>query len=461
MSDDNWLRAMRRYGDDGYEHPEITKGGVRQLASDYAGHVKEEPERFYRLAHSFDDTICAHYVEATISGLAESVAPSEWVFDLVRMFEPRITEYFHRGVCRALQRRASDGVPDDLLDLMEGWALLDSDPEAELWNTPTANGEPYYGGDPYGHGINSNRGVAVRAACHCALQRDPAQFERIVSLLEQTVHDSSTAVRSCVVECLIHLLRYDEDRAIRIFENVVVGYPALLGVSHVEKFLYHSFRRHFSKVGSFIKSMLVSDHEEVRQTGARLSCLSAFTRSEANDLAHQALNGDEAMRRGAAQVYARNLGLSEHAAVCRKQLLVLMSDPDDQVRREVGRCFEYLRPEDLGAVREFIEAFLDSPALLDGAEHLLRYVKPLIIEEHDLALEVTSRILDAAGGEVTDFRSSRALLEADLVALPLTVYTHTCTTDAATSSRAMDLFERLLVLGSHAAGQALEDWDRR
>lgn len=33
MSDDAWLNAMRRYDNSGYEHPDILKGGIRQLAS--------------------------------------------------------------------------------------------------------------------------------------------------------------------------------------------------------------------------------------------------------------------------------------------------------------------------------------------------------------------------------------------------------------------------------------------
>lgn len=52
-----------------------------------------------------------------------------------------------------------------------------------------------------------------------------------------------------------------------------------------------------------------------------------------------------------------------------------------------------------------------------------------------------------------------AALERDLARLPLVVYNHTVDPDE--KSRAMDLFERMLLLGSQAAKQALSDWDRR
>jgi len=135
-----------------------------------------------------------------------------------------------------------------------------------------------------------------------------------------------------------------------------------------------------------------------------------------------------------------------------------MNDPDDRVRSHVGKCFIHLRAEHLNRLRLFIEQFLASPALMSGAEHLMKYLAPLVADAPDLALEVTERILDVAGSEVTDVRTAASILERDLVRLPLTVYTHTA--DQVEKSRAMDLFERLLLLGSRTAYRALRDWDR-
>ena len=90
---------------------------------------------------------------------------------------------------------------------------------------------------------------------------------------------------------------------------------------------------------------------------------------------------------------------------------------------------------------------------------MIKYVKTLAPDEHDLALRVTTRVLDVAGNQVVDIRTSKALLEQDLVQLPLTVYTHSV--DPAMKSRAMDALERLLLLDSRVAQEALADWDRR
>ena len=81
------------------------------------------------------------------------------------------------------------------------------------------------------------------------------------------------------------------------------------------------------------------------------------------------------------------------------------------------------------------------------------------VDERELALKVTAQILDAVRVKVVDIRTARALMERDLVRLPLTVYTHT--DDPEIKSQAMALFERLLMMGNREAQQALSDWDRR
>lgn len=463
MSDEAWLGAMRKYNDDTeWDGPRehFLKGGVIELSRSFRERVKQDPERFYHLAQRFDETISPHYIAATITGLAESTAPVEWTFDLVRRFADRLEGEFRRYVCRALSKRAEEEVPDDLLNLMSKWALHDPDPEQESWRILADSGQPYYGGDPYGHGINTNRGAAIRTVCHCAFKRNPPQFERVFILLEQiSENDPSTAVRSCIIDVLGPILNQDTKRTLEIFENAVGDHPVLLQSPLAHRFLSWVYREHFDRAQPFIATLLAHSDDSTRQAGARLACLAAFFHSGAEELAKQALNGDEIMRQGAAQVYSRNLENEEFSDSCQEHLLKLMHDPDEEVRKHVGECFMYLRDEHLSELRQFIEAFLNSPALLLGAEHLIEYLNPLAIEEHELALHVTERILDISGDEIVDMRRPLAMIERDLVKLPLTVYTHTL--DTKQQEYAMTLFEQLLVKGSRSAIQALSDWDRR
>lgn len=111
MSDEAWLGAMRKYNDDTeWDGPKehFLKGGVIELSRSFTEQVKQDPERFYHLAQRFDETISLHYVAAAITGLAESAAPAEWTFDLVRHFADRLEGEFRRYVCWALLKRTED-----------------------------------------------------------------------------------------------------------------------------------------------------------------------------------------------------------------------------------------------------------------------------------------------------------------------------------------------------------------
>ena len=461
MSDEAWLGAMRKYdASTGWRaaREDFLKGGVVELSRAFAEQIKKDPERFYRLAQHFDETISLHYVTAAISGLTDSDAPVEWVFGLVGQFASRLEGEFRRSICRSLEKRAEAGVPDDLLDLMTDWALHDPDPAEELWRVPAGgSGQPYYSGDPHHHGINSNRGAAVNIVCRCALKRESPQVERAFQLLEKAANDPSTAVRTCVIESLGPLLNENDTRVLKIFVQTLDGHPRLLQSPLVHRFLYWTYYHHFPEIRLFIETLLADAEDTTRQAGARLACLAAFRYEEAEDLETQVMTGDAVMRQGATQVYARNMGHADLGVICQARLRQLMNDPDKQVRSQVGRCFNHLGPEHLDELRSFIDAFLESPSLLLGAEHLLNYLVTLVVDEHELALKVTAQILDAVGAEVVDIRTSRALMERDLVHLPLTVYTHT--DDSEIKSQAMALFERLLMMGSREAQNALSDWD--
>jgi hypothetical protein len=463
MSDEAWLGAMHKYDDSttwGSPKEYLFKGGVIELSRAFAEQVKNDPERFYLLAQRFDENVSLRYTEAAISGLAESDAPVVWVYDLVRRFAPRIEGEYRKGVCRSLEKRADAGIPNDLLDLMTDWALHDPDPTQEMWRVSAGLGDQrYYGGDPLGHGINTVRGASLQAVTYCALTHKPPQVERAFELLEAVADDPSTAVRACVVERLAILMRHNTDRTLTIIQQTLDGYPELLRTVIIHDLLYHLYYHHFPQIRPFIEAMLSDEDDVTRQAGGRLVCLAAFQYPEATSLAEQALQGDEWLRRGAAQVYAHNLGQQDVEVTCQERLLQLMHDQDEEVRKYVGECFRQLHPEQVHRVRVFIEAFLASPALPLGARHLIDYLKPLAIDEQELALQATERLIDTLGHQIIDMQTSAALLEDDLAWLPLTVYTHADNDQM--RARAMNTFEQFLLLGSWTAQEALTQWDRQ
>jgi hypothetical protein len=466
MSDDQWLSAMRKYNDNFRRTSALNpfRGGVSELAGVLTGEAKDDPERFYRLSFRFDDSISFKYVQALISALSESPeAHATWLFDVIRRFSGRIQQDDRRGICWALNKRSHDSVPDDLLDLLSTWALHDPDPLKDDWDSTDSYGNKFHQGDPYNQGINTNRGASIESVCLCSLQQKHPQTNRALNLLEQAAADQSTAVRSCIVEGLVWTLHRGEDeRTLNIFDRVMNGHPRLLQLSVTHRFLHSSYREHFPRVRPFIEKMLEDTTDEnTRQNGAAMACLAAFEFEEAKDLEERAMNGDHIMRRGAAQVYARQLTDQKLQHVCRDKLLLLMSDTDEDVRASVGSCFQFLEYKDFAALKEFTQEYIASPSLPVSSRQLVKYAKTIAADEHLLALEIAERILNSGSFRNLTMNKRGATLadEGDLTTLVLTAYTHA--TDAPTKARAMEVFERLLLAGSYAARTALQDWDRR
>lgn len=463
MSDEAWLGAMRTYNDStgwGAPREHFLKGGVVELSRAFVEQVKANPERFYNLALRFTDDISEYYIAAAISGLSESNAPAKRIFDLTRRYARRFAGEHRRSVIWALEKRSKEGIPDDLLEVLEEWALNDPDPEQESWRIPApGSGQPYYRGDPHHHGINSNRGAAVNGLCRCALMREPAQSERVFALLECAARDPSAAVRTCVIENLPYLLNYDDEWVLSIFDQAIAGHPDLLRCHVAHRLLYHTYNHHFSRICSYVEQMMAHEDEKTRRYGAVLACLAAFQLPQAQPLAKRAMEGDAVLRQGAAQVYTANLGQAEIDGICLANLECLINDPDESVRKEAGACFAHARSDQIEGLEPFVRLFIDSPSLLAGSQHLIEYLGSLVAENPTLALDATERILNVAGQQVVDIRTSAGLIERNLVQLPLNVYMRS--EDDLLRSRAMDLFERLLLMGSHAAHQALQDYDRR
>jgi hypothetical protein len=466
MSDDQWLGAMNKYND-GFRRTSSMnpfKGGVSELAGALITEAKDNPERFYQLSLRFDDSISFKYVQALISALSESPeAPATWLFDVIRRFSGRIQQDDRRGICWALNKRSKDNVPDDLLDLVSTWALHDPDPSEDDWNSSDSYGNKFHQGDPYNQGINTNRGASIETVCLSSLQRKHPQTDRALNLLETTASDQSTAVRSCVVEGLVWALHRGEDeRTLNTFDRVMDGHPRLLQLAVTHRFLDNSYRKHFPRIRPFVEEMFADTTDEItRQNGAAIACLAAFDFEEAKDLEERAMSGDRIMRRGAAQVYARQLNNPRLREVCRDKLLLLMHDADEDVRSSVGNCFQFLEYKDFAPLKEFIQEYIVSPSLAVSSRQFVKYAKTIAADEHILALEIAERILDSGSFRNLNMNKRGATLadEGDLTTLVLTAYTHAA--DEPTKARAMEVFERLLLAGSYAARTALQDWDRR
>jgi hypothetical protein len=457
MNDDDWLAAMRKYGDD-TEHFNRYKpgmGGVSELSGDFADAVEKDPERFLKLSERFEPDISAHYVVSLILGLGRDSTPIELFFEAVRRFADSIPARYRGAVCQAIRSKAEKKVqiPDDILSMMEEWSFTESELTEQL---PADEGTIPI----------TDRSRVLDAYLACLYAITPPPMRRILDVLERASTDNTSAVRDIVLEWLLYVVESDHERSLAIFEQTLDGYAELLASPAAFEMIRYSRWKHFEKIRPFIELMMESTNDKVREEGAILACLSAFTHPEARDLVDRALAGDASLRKGAAAVYAHNAGNAELWAECEIGLRLLMNDEDEGVRLTIGSCFAYMRPEQVNRVRQFILDFLPSQSLREGASQLAAYVDKVAGYEQDLALRVAQVVLDTAEAAQNENnmpssgrRFSHMLADKEFVRLPITVYMNA--PDDKVRKEAMELFDRLLKMGSYEARQTLGHWDRR
>jgi hypothetical protein len=471
MSDKAWLGAMGKYRR-GVQHNDFLKGGAYELANALVHQVKDDPERFYRLAFSMPEETENAYVSAITSGLADSSAPLQQVVDVIRHFTQGGARDLRGTISSALQKRADEIIPDDLIDLLEGYArgpFEESNEDSWKRDAQQFGKIDQYDGwnrGPYTSYLNSPRGTAFRSVMR-ALDRkgDEESRKRKWSLIEFAATDPSSALRAGAIEEMSYMLHQDRERAISLFEKLLEGHPALIRASSTHEFIRAGIFRFFTRMKPFIMQLMRDDrYEGVRQRGAELICIASISTkgldqeelTDARQLAETTVTGPAEFRRGAAGVYAANVGTGT-MEYCEERLKLLLDDDDQTVRQLVGGMFPHLRDEHIFTLRDLLEAFASSSSLGADFNQFTEYLWTHAAIDPEWALKIVELVLQNPN-QPAGFESYGRGEE--LIRLVLRVYTDPLANDSL-RREAMDLFDRLMDRYTFDAYNILKEWDLR
>lgn len=457
MSDEDWLRAMRKH-QGRLHHRELFRGGGEELAAVLSELVKENPDRFYQLLAQAPDEIDDPYVIGFINAFAESALPAECLYAVVRRFAYAPDRDLKQSIARAVKRRAEEGVPDDIVAIL--FSYLDGPPGDEEWWW--AKGDNH--GDAYLSFLNSDRGSAYGALMRVFdLQNTSESVERKWSLIGAACADESVALRSGALYELMFMLKHDQKRSLSCYSRLIKGYETLLSLEHNQMFLYRALWRNFLALQPHIEAMMEYPDEVTQQRGAELACIAAISpavsESEeagraAEALAEKALLGISPWRRGAARIYASNI-TRDAMNECLPRVLHLLADSDQQVRQIIGGIFFSLGAAQFYALRPFIESYIHQ--VVPPEHQCLNY-----LWEHGLldpawtlviVREVAARIsTQEQGGFFSGIN--------EMIRLVVRIYNNP-TTETQLRSEAMDVFDVFMERFSLQAQAVLSEWDSR
>lgn len=445
MTDEQWRLAIKKHYSD-MPAPSASTffvGGARQLAQVLERRAKEDPERFSRLILTLPGDANPVYLEHVLHALRDASINADIKLDVCRKAYGESREYFGRAITDVIEG-ISDSLPRDAVDMLSWLGTEHNNPERELWDEDAGNGQPYYGGDIYSHGINSTRGSAAEAIRRLILN-DPAYIKRFRPTIERMISDRSVAVRSCVAGVLRAVSYHDRRLGVSLFLRMDLKEDRLFATIHVDEFISDHLRHEFPALRPTVERMLRSTEPEICKAGGRLASIAAVLHEDALDLGEEALRGNRHHRVGVAQVAAVNI--SKFREWCEPRLAGLFDDDDAKVRGQAAHCFSRLPAETLSSYGNLIEAFCNSAAFARGMFWLF------------FALERSSGRLPGMTCLACEQSLSARSVEKHL-ATKLIFRTYQQHQDDEWASRSLDLIDRLCLEGPWGADRELEEFDR-
>ena len=484
MGDRHWLRAMQKYSKDWGSHRRTNgkmTGGSVELGRVLEKVAQTDKPRFAKLLCRLPDAVSPIYFEHLLAGICRTDAendeernklPTSAFASLLPNLLVPCFERVHtlpdrpsgKQICWSLKAVAENTAPDSLLEVLAHYAENAPDPEAEIWMPSVEGKTPMYGGDPQFHGMNTTRGAAAEAITQLLFAK-PSRWTRLAPTVAALVGDKSLAVRSCVIGCLVFLLREHRDQAVRWFLQAVTDADDILDTHYVERFIHYARFTHYEALRLLLLRMLGLPQEKARAIAARQIALAAFRHPQAElDLKARVLQSDELARAAAADVFAHNLKEPECAPRCREFLAQFFSDPSAKVQEQAGSCWRHLAPDQLAHERRLMDLFVISPGFSSGAGALLDKLEDCPTRLPDVVLRIPEILIEKQrrAPEDTSGRIDTAFYNA--AKLVLTVYQQSRGHDRgaqaeAFQTRCLNIIDELLPVGHGSMDSELRKLD--
>ncbi|MYD91348.1 MAG: ATP-binding protein [Caldilineaceae bacterium SB0662_bin_9] len=455
MTDDQWLRAMEKYGND-EESSGIgsrISGGAWELSRGLEALVRDNPDRFSRLANRMGASLNPHYFAAILHGLTRGergqnsdwTGTSEQICSVLHRIADIKANVSARDIVNAIAALAAGDVPQDIIQTLCHIACSAKDPEKDSWSSSPIG--------PIGQAINSDRGSAASTIADL-LAADGNRWSILKSTVEQLVIDPVLAVRSVTARCLLAILDTHREDALAGFQRLIEDADPILGSRWIERFVHYAMFRDYAAMRPTLMKMLQSSEPATITAGARQITLAGLSLDEARDDADLVLSMGEEERATAAEIYANNVTHATVGPECEERLKVLFKDESDAVRRSAARCWSAFEPDELAQRGSLLGAFVASI----GPEDDINVLVYTLEQSHErLPSEVCAlaeRAVTAYGPKGADFRLREA--GAATMLTPLIIRLHEETEDPELRRRVLNVIDTMLRVGFIGMNDQLE-----
>lgn len=459
MTDAQWRSAISKYSAEDRDRfrGDFLKGGARELASSMQPLIKNEPERFARLALTLPTDTNPIYFDWILTGLTGTTCSVDLKLEVVRRIFEQCKVKCGRSLADILGS-IKERLADEFVDMLHWIAIEHPNPRRELWKSNEEHPTIYYGGSISDSGLNSDRGRAVLAIAQL-IQNKSDYIERFSKTLDRLVDEEKTlSVKSCGVRVAASLIGSSKEMALKLFLDLTQENPALLSIKSSDHFLAWAIQDNFELVEPSLLAMLRSEEEKESEAGARLLSLAKLYSQPVDDFIEEALQGQPSQRLGLAKVAARNISQSDSRVWCERILGLLFSDFDEGVRGAAASCFRELSEVDLSLYNRLVVDFSVSPSFQSNPSSLMRVLEETKFRLPDLTMDVCENFILQISTDNTHPFSTNYIDDSSLGTLVFRIYQQY--QDADIGRRALDLIDEMIKSGLGEAERCLGQFER-
>ena len=376
--------------------------------------VKNQPERFAKLALSLPSNINQEFIDNIYWGLAD-VNPSNLAEGFKESWQPcpldlryKVIRHFEGfDESQALTRLLVDTPKiiehSDMLDKLIDIALHSSNPDNNKLNVydPQEGDHAEYttAESLMQNSINCYRGIAYGGIAKIFWDNEEYARDNL-SLIDSAINDPHPAVKIVAVRLLTPFLNYDINYALQRFLDLCKSDLRMSCAYESYHFFNSAFTDNFrEQYVALVKLMLTSEYEEVRkQAGTQI-----FARYFFNDLFESELSSiltaDESIKLGIAQVLAQLLITDDYAEQEHKLVDMyrsLVNDSSQKVRDELLFSIREKNFWNKAATKELVDIYMNSQIAHTQLYHLF-----YALENHVLDLEGYKSMLLQLFSEIT------------------------------------------------------------
>ncbi|MXX65638.1 MAG: hypothetical protein F4Z40_01165 [Chloroflexi bacterium] len=444
-SNHRWIEMMQRYSRsaDADRNIALTHDDSFDLSRQLEKATRNDPGRFAALAVEMDESIEPVFFEGIVNGLTrgDQDAPRPGTFDQVSLVLRRIAELGigvnGQVIARAIGSLADEPISNELI----GWLC-------QLAEHPSPPSDDWI--DSLGpmaaitQAINSVRGVVAKELGRLLIA-DPNRWEVVAYAVNRLVADPVLAVRSTAARCLLAIIEFDRPLALNLFGRLLDGGDSLIDSHYVDRFIGRATWLSYSEMRPTLQRLLHSGSGSAARIAARHTVLaSLYLKNEQARLDEAELASmGEAVRAGAADVYAGNVADDAVMATCVPSLCELFNDRSGMVRKAAARCWANLSPDQIADQGRLLREFANSPAFEShSAAHLAHRLSGAVREMPKEICDLVEKALATFGERAYSPRYLEAGAANELA--KLTFRLHDETRDAETRLRAQDCIDRMI-----------------